>query len=323
MTTRSALGRTGIEISPIGLGCWQFSEGRGLAGGFWEALPAAVVNDIVQASLDHGVDWFDTAEAYGHGRSEAALARALHVAGKRNGDVVIATKWIPFLRRARSILRTFPERVRYLDGFAIDLHQVHHPFALSSIAAQMNAMADLVEAGRIRAVGVSNFSAAQMRVAQAALQARGISLASNQIRYSLLDRSCERNGVLAAARELGVTLIAYSPLAQGLLSGKFHADPALVRARHGPRKWMRAFRRAGLARSQPLVGELRSIARGQGATPSQVALAWLTSFHGEAVVAIPGATRSAQAEENARAMSLTLTPAEMSRLDAVSRQVSG
>jgi aryl-alcohol dehydrogenase-like predicted oxidoreductase len=233
--------------------------------------------------------------------------------------VVVATKWWPVPRTARSIGTTIGDRLRCLGGFSIDLHQVHQPFSFSSVEAEMDAMADLVEAKRIRAVGVSNFSASRMRRAHAALAKRGIPLASNQVRYSLVDRGIESNGILAAARELGVTLIAYSPLGQGILSGRFHADPALIRSRPGPRRYMPLFRPGGLARTRPLVDELQRIAAARGATPSQIALNWLLHFHGETVVAIPGASRPRHAEEAAGAMAFRLTDEEMARLDDLSR----
>jgi aryl-alcohol dehydrogenase-like predicted oxidoreductase len=316
---RRRLGRTPIEITPIGLGCWQFSGGFGLVGGFWEALAQETVDDIVRVSLAGGINWFDTAEAYGRGRSEKALARALGAAGRRDGDVVVATKWWPIPRTAKSIGTTIDDRLRCLGGFSIDLHQVHQPFSFSSVEAEMEAMADLVEAKRIRAVGVSNFSASRMRRAHAALEKRGIPLASNQVRYSLVDRGIESNGILAAARELGVTVIAYSPLGQGILSGRFHADPALIRSRPGPRRYMAPFRPSGLARTRPLVEELQRIAAARGVTPSQVALNWLLHFHGETVVAIPGASRPRHAEEAAGAMAFRLAAEEMARLDDLSR----
>ncbi|MFL5263120.1 MAG: aldo/keto reductase [Anaeromyxobacteraceae bacterium] len=317
--TQRRLGRTDLQISPLGLGCWQFSEGRGLIGGFWEALPQDRVDAIVKAALEGGVTWFDTAEAYGKGRSEQALAHGLEVGGKRPGEVVVATKWQPFGRTARSITETIRARAEALAPYPIDLHQVHHWAGLSFVEAEMRAMADLVSAGRIRAVGVSNFGASRMRRAHGALAKRGIPLASNQMQYSLLDRRIERNGVLAAAKELGVTIIAYSPLAQGILSGKFHDDPSLIRRAPGPRRFMPAFRARGLARTRPLVTELKAIAAAHGATPSQVALAWLVTFHGDTVVAIPGATRPHHARESAAAMGLALSPRELERLDELSR----
>ena len=320
MTELRRLGRTSIGITPIGLGCWQFSAGFGLVGGYWEALPQERVDDIVRVALDRGVNWFDTAEAYGRGRSEQALARALRSAGREDGDVVVATKWWPIPRTAKSIGATIGDRLRCLEGFSIDLHQVHQPFSFSSVEAEMEAMAALVATKKIRAVGVSNFSAARMRRAHAALEKRGIPLASNQVRYSLVDRRIESNGVLAAARELGVTIIAYSPLGQGILSGKFHADPALVRRRPGPRRFLSPFRESGLARTRPLVDELQRIAAARGVTASQVALNWLLHVHGETVMAIPGASRPRHAEEAAGAMGFRLTEEQMARLEALSRR---
>ncbi len=323
MTERRRLGRTSIEITPIGLGCWQFSAGFGLVGGYWEALPQERVDEIVRVALAGGINWFDTAEAYGRGRSEQFLVRALRAAGRKDGDVVVATKWWPIPRTARSIGTTIGDRLRCLDGFSIDLHQVHQPFSFSSVEAEMEAMADLVAAKKIRTVGVSNFSAARMRRAHAALDRRGIPLASNQVRYSLVDRRIESNGVLAAARELGVTIIAYSPLGQGILSGKFHADPALVRSRPGPRRYLSLFRSGGLARTRPLVDELQRVASARAVTASQVALNWLLHAHGETVVAIPGASRARHAEEAAGAMGFRLTDEEMARLEALSRPFRG
>ena len=319
MAMRRRLGATPIEVSPIGLGCWQFSGGKGVAGWYWEALPQPVVDAVVAAALAGGVNWFDTAEMYGGGASERALAAALTAAGRAASDVVVATKWLPHLRTAGSIRATVDKRLRCLAPFPIDLHQVHQPVGLSSVEAEMAAMADLVDAGKTRAVGVSNFNAARMRRAHTALAGRGIPLASNQVRYSLVDRRIESDGTLATAKELGVTVIAYSPLGQGVLTGLYHDDPAYVRTRPGPRKWLAAFSAKGMSRSRPLVEELRAVASAHGATAAQVALAWLCQFHGDTVVAIPGASRPAQAHENAGAMELVLSRTELARIDEKSR----
>lgn len=317
MTLRP-LGRTDVRLSPIGLGCWQFSAGKGLVGGYWPALPPERVREIVQTSVDAGVNWFDTAEAYGGGESEAALARALREVGKKPGEVVIATKWLPFFRGAASITSTIEERLRHLGGFPIDLHQIHNAYgSYSSRKAQLDRMAQLVAERKIRYVGVSNYDARQMRAAHAHLARHGIPLVSNQMQYSLLNRSIERNGVMDAAKELGITIIAYSPLAQGVLTGRFHAAPEQVRALKGPRKWMPHFRR--LERSRPLIDALNRIAQARGATPSQVALAWLLTFHGDTVVAIPGASSARQAQQNAGAMKVELGRAELDELDRLSR----
>jgi len=313
------LGRTDIEITPIGLGCWQFSQGANFAGRAWATLGEETIRDVVEAALKGGINWFDTAEAYGNGRSEQKLSEALSSLGMKPGSVVIATKWQPFLRSARSLASTIDRRIACLGRYPIDLYQVHNPMSFSTIPAQMREMAKLLAAGRITSVGVSNFSMRQMQAAHDALAAEGIVLASNQVRFNLLDRSIERNGVLEAAMRLGVTIIAWSPLAQGILTGRFHEDPESIRKTSGLRRMMNRLGRGTLERTRPLVEELRAIARAHGAAVSQVALSWELSFHGDAVVAIPGASRPAQAEQAAAAADLILSPREIARIDELSR----
>jgi aryl-alcohol dehydrogenase-like predicted oxidoreductase len=321
------LGRTEIEVSPVGLGCWQFSQGKGFTGGMWSVLDQATMDSIVGAAIQGGVTWFDTAQAYGNGRSERALGTALHDLGVRPGEVAIATKWLPILKTAANIPRTIGTRLSCLSGYPIDLYQIHIPWSISSIGAQIGELAKLARAGKIRAFGVSNFSAAQMTKASAAAAAEGMTLASNQVAISALDRRIERNGVLDMARRSGVTLIAYSPLAQGLLTGKFHEDPRLVnslptgrRSRLSPAS--RGFTSENLRRTAPLIEALRAIAASHGATPSQVAVSWLIRFYGDTVVAIPGASRPNHASESAAAMDLELTENEMARIDEVSARVA-
>jgi aryl-alcohol dehydrogenase-like predicted oxidoreductase len=172
-----------------------------------------------------------------------------------------------------------------------------------------------VEALRIRSVGVSNFSADRMRRAHAALRKRGLPLAVNQVRYSLLERSIEQNGVLEAAKELGVTIIAYTPLERGLLAGRYHRHPELL-AQKGA-IW-RAWIKQHLERTRPLVAALEEIGARHEATAAEVALNWVVSFHGDTIVTIPGVTRVGQAAEAARAMTFRLSDSELARLDELS-----
>ena len=316
------LGRTQINISPIGAGCWQFSGGGLLAGGYWGALSQAIVNEVVKTSLEHGVNWFDTAEAYGFGASEHALSIALQAAGVKPQDKVIATKWMPALRFASSLPSNTAARLKALHPYPISLLQVHQPFSFSSIEAQMNALAVLLKEGRIHSAGVSNFNLAQMRRAAEVLDAQGFPLASNQMPYSLLNRRIEQNGVLDYAKKNGITIIAYSPLAQGLLSGRYHDQPELVRSISGLRKFLPTFNNASLRHTQPLIDELKSIAHAHQKTPAQVALRWVIQFHGQTVVAIPGASRPQQAQQNADVLKFSLTAQELTRLDEVSRAVA-
>ena len=190
----------------------------------------------------------------------------------------------------------------------------------------MREMAKLVRAGKVRSVGVSNFSARQMAQAAAALRDEGLTLASNQVRINLLDRRVERNGVLAAARGLGVTLIAYSPLAQGVLTGRYHDDPTLparcpgdaarASARRAAPSRPRACAFGAADRRAARVGEAHD------ASVAQVALAWLVTHYGETVVAIPGASRPEQATAIATAMDVRLTEAEMASIDAISAAIA-
>lgn len=314
------LGHTSMEITPIGLGCMQFA-GRGVvASQFYPPIGEQVVLDTVRAALDGGINWFDTAEMYGRGASEQALTTALRTLGRAPGSVAIATKWAPLLRRATNIVRTADTRLTALQGYPIDLHQIHLPHgSVSSLRSQVEAMATLCEAGKITAVGVSNFSARQMEFASQVLRRRGIELASNQVRINLLHRAIERDGVLDTARRLGITLIAYSPLASGVLTGTFHDDEAKVRALPRGRRMLGAYRPAALRRSAPLIRELTAIATAHGVSPAQVALSWLVTFYGDTVVAIPGASRPRQAQESAAALDLRLTVGELSALDELSR----
>jgi len=310
------LGHTGIEVTPIGLGVMQFAGNSLMFRSTLSKVPEGETITIVKAALDGGINWFDSAELYGRGQSERSLAKALSLAGKEDAEVIIGTKWNPLLRTARSIPRTIGIRLRHLDGYSIDLYMVHAPLSLSSIEAQMNAMADLVESGKIRSVGVSNFSAEQMRRAHSALEKRGLPLAVNQVEYSLLQRKIETSGVLKTAKELGVTIVAWGPLASGLLTGKFHNDPHVLAQTPFIRR--RRFQRS-LDASRPLVTALEEIGSRYNATPAQVALNWLVHFHGDAVVAIPGASKAHHAKESAGAMHFQITRDEMASLDRVSR----
>ena len=181
----------------------------------------------------------------------------------------------------------------------------------------MDAMAGLVKAGKIRAVGMSNFSAEDTRKAHTALTRHGLGLASNQVQFSLIDRSIESNGVLAAAKELGVTIIAWSPVASGLLTGKFHKNPDILASTPSGR---RARLSTQIKDTQFLIDALDEIAQAHGKTITQVALNWVINFHGETVVAIPGASRVDHARESAGVLDFRLTDAEMDRLDELTRK---
>jgi len=317
MNESRRLGQTTITLSPLGLGTWQFSQGHGLVGSFWPRLEDSLITEIVQAAWEGGMNWFDTAEIYGGGASERALARALHRLAIDPTEVRIATKWWPLGRTARSLVARLEERHQALDGYPVTLYQIHQPWSLSSRKALADGLIRLLKAQQIAAAGVSNFSAAAMIEMAHRLNDAGYPLAANQVRYNLWDRAIERNGILSAAENLGITVIAYSPLHQGLLSGKFH-QPGAARP-EGIRRWQMTS--ALVEKTRPLIHLLTEIGARYQKSPSQVALNWILGASSQ-VVAIPGATRPDQAAKAAEAMHFRLTPDEREALSNLSRQLS-
>src|SRR5665648_78965 len=295
------LGKTDLLVSPIGLGVMELAGGGGLLGRIFPVIPQEEKNAIIKAALDGGINFFDTAEMYGAGVSEESLANGLKAAGVADKDVIIETKWQPFLRTANNISKTIDDRLRFLGGYSISNYMIHQPMSFSSPEAEMNAMADLVEAGKIKSVGVSNFNPARMRRAHTALAKRGLPLALNQVRYSLIHREIETDGTLETARELGITIVAYTPLGSGILTGKYHKNPALLEQKRGLRKFM--FKR-DIGPTRLLIAAMGEIGGRHEVTVAQVALNWVIHYSGEIVVTIPGATKVKQAQESADAMNL-------------------
>ena len=309
--TTMTLGQTDLRVPRLGLGAMVWGDMSGASR--WN--PARNVygptstkdeqREALEVSLSAGVNLLDTAAMYGNGASERRVGELTE--GK---DALVATKFpAGFFARASALPATLDASLARLRRSVIDLYQVHYPVRWMSIPMLMNLMADAVEAGKVRAVGVSNYSAAQMRTAHAALSKRGIPLASNQVQYSLLHRDPETDGVLDACRELGVTLIAYMPLASGALTGKYSATnpPA------GWRRYMPTFRGKGLARLERVNPVLRQLAARHDKEPSQVALRWLIQHPG--VLPIPGAKTGRQAAVNAGALSFELSEEEMAWLN--------
>lgn len=258
----------------------------------------------LEASLEAGVNLVDTAAFYSGGASELRVGEVA-----KGRDVLIASKFPSGLRFQAD---DFPEQLEgsleRLGRTHIDLYQHHFPGRVS-IPDLMNHMANAVEAGKVKTVGVSNYSAAQMRQAHAALASRRVPLASNQVEYSLLHRHPETDGVLEACRELGITLIAYTPLAGGLLTGKYSAEK---RPTGFYRRVLPRYRRKALDAIQPVVGLLTEIGERYSKSPSQVALRWL--IENPIVLPIPGAKSGEQAANNAAALSFSLTADEVGAL---------
>ena len=315
---KRSLGKTDIEITPIGLGAMEFAGGKGFFKFMLGPIEPETQDEVVKIAIDSGMNLIDTAEIYGSGYSERAVARGLKAAGKSPGDVVISTKWFPLLKRGKSLRKSSRNSTERLAPYPIDLYLVHMPLSVSSIETQMNEMADLVDNGTIRAIGVSNFSNDRMVKAHEALTDRGIPLAANQVNFSLVKRGIEFNGTLETAKELGITIMAYTPLGQGILTGKLHQNPELLDVM--PR--MRRNRlRGNLKKSQTLIDTLESIASEQNATVAQVSLSWTTTFHGDTVIAIPGASKAYQAEQNAGAMRISLSSEQKEAISSLSLEI--
>lgn len=291
---------SGARLSVIGLGTWQFGSAE---WGYGHDYADKVAGEIVRRALDLGVNLVDTAEVYGLGRSERIVGEAIR--GRRDG-VFLATKLFPIgfpfrvAARARSSLRR-------LGVDYVDLYQQHWPNPLFSPGRLMPRFRKLVDAGLVRHAGVSNHSLAQWQACERAFGGR---ILSNQVRFSLVDRRPERELVPWAQRE-GRVIIAYSPLGQGLLSGKYQeAAPSNFRRARGD------FSAASRRRRAPLVTALREIASARSATSAQVALAWLVQKPN--VVAIPGASDLKQLEENVAAAEIALSSDELATLDSLS-----
>lgn len=305
-----SLGSSGVRVSRLGVGVMTWGDKvfmTAYGGTAGEASEARAL----EASLESGVNFFDTAEMYGSGNSELRLGAL----AKGRPGVVIASKFMPRPPRTSvSLPRALDATLRRLGQTSIDLYQIHFPVPWIRISRLMDRLADAVSQGKVRAVGVSNFSAAQLREAHARLAARGVPLASNQVQYSLLHRDPEENGVFESCRELGVTLIAYSPLAMGALTGKYRAGST-------PPDWMRRrmtsrFTARGLSELEPILRSLEVIGQRHQRSPAQVALRWLIE---QGALPIPGAKDEAQARHNAGALSFSLSADEIQELSHVSR----
>ncbi|CAG1014945.1 partial putative oxidoreductase, partial [Anaerolineales bacterium] len=256
------------------------------------------------------VNLFDTAAMYSMGAAERRLGGLA-----RGRDVIIATKYPSgFSFRPEDFPKELALTLARLGRDSIDLYQHHYPNPRMSIPALMNFVADAVEAGKVKAVGVSNYSAEQMREAHAALAKRGIPLASNQVEYSLLHRKPEVDGVLGACRELGITLIGYSPLAGGMLTGKYSAQN---RPSGFFRQILPQYNRKTLDAIQPVISLLKSIGEKYSKTPGQVALRWL--IENPIVLPIPGAKNGKQAMDNAEALKFSLTAEEVDAIGQATR----
>lgn len=296
---------------PLGLGTWAWGDRSTWGMGGYDAdLDERTITEAWEASLAAGVTLIDTAEVYGGGESERIIGRLLARDPSVRDRLVLATKFMPAPQKlnVKAALRAALLRsIERLGVEAVDLYQIHGPISLRSKAALADALAAVVEEGLTRAVGVSNYSAKEVTSIHGHLATSAVPLASNQIEFSLLRRVPETGGLLATHERLGVVTLAYSPIGQGRLTGKYSAA--------NPPPGKRGFSAHPMARVDPIVAELRRIGDDHdGRTPSQVALRWLME---KGTVPIPGAKNAAQASQNAGALGWALSSADVAALDAV------
>ena len=293
----------GLRLSAIGLGCWQFGSKD---WGYGKTYGETTAIDLVHTALDLGVNLIDTAEVYARGVSEAIVGRALE--GRRD-EAFVATKVLPVWPTADRVEEHGRLSALRLGVETIDLYQVHWPNPAVPLRSTMEGMRRLQDAGTVHAVGVSNYSAARWTKAE---QELGRPVATNQVHFSLLQRKPDAANV-PYAQDHDRIVIAYSPLEQGVLGGRYDAEhpPPGPARRNNP-----LCLPENLARATPLIELLRRVAEAHDATPAQVALAWLIAKPN--VVAIPGARSLDQLRHNVAAAELDLSTGELDELTAAS-----
>ncbi|HXQ44398.1 MAG TPA: aldo/keto reductase [Acidimicrobiales bacterium] len=298
-----------VTIPLLGVGTWAWGDRSTWGmGGYDAGLTLDSIAGAWEASIDAGVTFFDTAEIYGGGESERIIGQMRQRDPVRAASVVLATKFMPTpwkLNVRGALLKSLRASLGRLGVSCVELYQIHGPISLRSHAALADSLAAAHHAGLVKAVGVSNYSVRETRSIAAELDKRGLRLATNQIEFSLLRRAPETGGLLAACAELGVVALAYSPIGQGRLTGKYSTG-------HPP-PGKRTFSNHPMEVVDAVVAQLRTIGEKHGGkTPSQVALNWVIA---KGAVPIPGAKSAAQAQENAGALGWRIDADDLAVLD--------
>ncbi|MFH0989234.1 MAG: aldo/keto reductase [bacterium] len=298
-----------VPTGELGIGTWAWGDRS--VWGYGKEYGEQDLEAAFRASIDSGITFFDTAEIYGKGKSEQFIGKFRHALER---EVIVATKFFPYPWRLNrnDLIAALKQSLHRLGMPCVDLYQIHWPLHVRSLHVWMDAMAEAVEKGLTKAVGVSNYSVGQMLRARDALAKRGIPLISNQVEFSLLKRKPENSGLLKACAEHGIMLLAYSPIAMGILSGKYstaHAPVGVRRYRY----------RSMLPQVEKLVRIMTTLGEEHGGkTPSQVALNWVIC---KGAFPIPGAKTAKQAVENAGAQGWRLEADEIFELDEATRML--
>ncbi|KAK6157913.1 hypothetical protein DH2020_012161 [Rehmannia glutinosa] len=322
------LGGSELKVTKLGIGAWSWGDTSYWNNFDWDDRKLKAAKAAFDTSIDCGITFFDTAEVYGSRMSlgaissETLLGRFIKERKQKNPDVevAIATKYaaLPWRLGRQSVISALKDSLSRLELSCVDLYQLHWP-GIWGNEGYIDGLADAVEQGLVKAVGVSNYSEKRLRAAYDQLKKRGIPLASNQVNYSLIYRLPEENGVKSACDELGITLIAYSPLAQGALTGKYTPN----NTPSGPRG--RIYTPEFMTKLQPLINRIKDIGDAYGKTPTQicfphqVVLNWLIAQ--ENVVPIPGARNAEQAKEFAGAVGWKLSNDEVEELRSMASEI--
>ncbi|KAH7533690.1 uncharacterized oxidoreductase At1g06690, chloroplastic [Ziziphus jujuba] len=316
------LGGSDLRVTKLGIGAWSWGDTSYWNNFEWDDRKLKAAKAAFDASIDSGITFFDTAEVYGSRfsmgaiNSETLLGRFIRDRKEKDPelDVAVATKFaaLPWRLGRQSVITALKDSLCRLGLSSVDLYQLHWP-GIWGNEGYIDGLGDAVEQGLVKAVGVSNYSEKRLREAHEKLIKRGIPLASNQVNYSLIYRAPEENGVKATCDELGITLIAYSPIAQGVLTGKYTPDNPPT----GPRG--RIYTPDFLTRLQPLLNRIKEIGDNYSKSPTQVVLNWLIAQ--ENVVPIPGAKNAEQAEEFAGALGWRISDEEISELRSLASEI--
>ncbi|KAG8387116.1 hypothetical protein BUALT_Bualt03G0219800 [Buddleja alternifolia] len=316
------LGGSELKVTKLGIGAWSWGDTSYWNNFDWDDRKLKAAKNAFDTSIDCGLTFFDTAEVYGSRMSlgaissETLLGRFIKERKERNPDVdvAVATKYaaLPWRLGRKSVISALKDSLCRLELSSVDLYQLHWP-GIWGNEGYIDGLADAVEQGLVKAVGVSNYSEKRLRDAYDQLKKRGIPLASNQVNYSLIYRLPEENGVKSACDELGITLIAYSPLAQGALTGKYTPN----NTPSGPRGSI--YTPKFMTKLQPLINRIKDIGEGYGKSPTQVVLNWLIAQ--ENVVPIPGARNAEQAKEFAGAVGWKLSNEEVEELRSMASEI--
>lgn len=317
------LGGSDLKVTKLGIGAWSWGDTSYWNNFEWDDRKMKAAKAAFDTSVDCGINLFDTAEVYGSRlsfgaiNSETLLGRFIKERKERDPgvEVAVATKFaaLPWRLGRRSVITALKDSLCRLGLSSVDLYQLHWP-GLWGNEGYIDGLGDAVEQGLVKAVGVSNYSEKRLRDAYEQLKKRGIPLASNQVNYSLIYRLPEENGVKATCDELGITLIAYSPIAQGALTGKYTPENPPT----GPRG--RIYTPEFLTKLQPLINRIKEIGENYGKTPTQVVLNWLIAQ--DNVIPIPGAKNAEQAKEFAGALSWRLSDEEIAELRSLASEIT-